>query len=338
LKYFSIAVVVYLVEYFGVFIHIFELDYDLFFRYPLESDVQFSSQRNDILPINNYSFTIIHNPEIKCHGKRKPYLTFMIKSAIGHADRRYAIRRTWGFEHRFSDVHVRCIFVLGTSTHGEHMTMINKEAESNNDILQGNFIDDYYNNTLKMVLSMQWASKFCGNSTFFMFVDDDYYVSVKNVLRFITSPSIYPKFIQKPKLIHESNTTAKTFNKKLFAGFVFQTAPHRHKFSKWFVSLQEYPFNIWPPYITAGAFIISREALKEMYYVSLYTRHFRFDDVFLGIVAMKANILLTHCDMFHFDRPIYSGPESFRNIIASHGFENVDMEIIWNECRSAGFA
>lgn len=64
---------------------------------------------------------------------------------------------------------------------------------------------------------------------------------------------------------------------KLFAGFVFNSSPHRHKSSKWFVSLNEYRWDTWPTYVTAGSFIMSREALIEMYYVSLYTKHFRSD-------------------------------------------------------------
>jgi beta-1,3-galactosyltransferase / beta-1,3-N-acetylglucosaminyltransferase len=62
---------------------------------------------------------------------------------------------------------------------------------------------------------------------------------------------------------------------KLFAGFVFNSAPHRHKSSKWFVSLDEYKYDMWPTYVTAGVFVLSREALQEMYCVSLYTKHFR---------------------------------------------------------------
>jgi beta-1,3-galactosyltransferase / beta-1,3-N-acetylglucosaminyltransferase len=62
---------------------------------------------------------------------------------------------------------------------------------------------------------------------------------------------------------------------KLYAGFVFNSAPHRHKSSKWYVPLDEYKYDMWPTYVTAGVFVLSREALLEMYCASLYTKHFR---------------------------------------------------------------
>ena len=60
---------------------------------------------------------------------------------------------------------------------------------------------------------------------------------------------------------------------RLFTGFVFpHSRPHRHKSSKWFVGLDEYPFDFWPPYVTAGAYVLSREALVDMYFTSYYTK------------------------------------------------------------------
>lgn len=79
---------------------------------------------------------------------------------------------------------------------------------------------------------------------------------------------------------------------------------------------------MWPPYITAGAYILSREALFKMYCVSLYTKHFRFDDIYLGIVALKAQIDPFHCEEFYFHKAIYTGPQSYRYVVASHGYDN----------------
>ena len=60
---------------------------------------------------------------------------------------------------------------------------------------------------------------------------------------------------------------------RLFTGFVFpRSRPHRHKSSKWFVGLDEYPYDFWPPYVTAGAYVLSREALIDMYFTSYYTK------------------------------------------------------------------
>ncbi len=152
----------------------------------------------------------------------------------------------------------------------------------------------------------RWVMENCVRSKFYLFVDDDFYVSVKNILAFLRNPVRYPEYLEEyneqlRKLNQQKlqemnlsrnikisqtervgrqrrfllNTMELSPDVKLFAGFVFQSSPHRHMSSKWYVSLEEYRWGSWPRYITAGSFILSREALIEMYYVSLYTKHFR---------------------------------------------------------------
>lgn len=149
---------------------------------------------------------------------------------------------------------------------------------------------------------MRWCKENCIRSKFYLFVDDDYYVSIKNILAFLRNPINYPEYLeaykeqlrklnqrklQEAKMGNESNgleiVTRNLLNLnielppdvKLFAGFVFNSSPHRHKSSKWFVSLEEYKYDRWPTYVTAGSFLLSREALQEMYCTSLYTKYFR---------------------------------------------------------------
>jgi hypothetical protein len=55
-------------------------------------------------------------------------------------------------------------------------------------------------------------------------------------------------------------------------------------FSKWYLSLEEYPYHLLPPYVTAGAYVLSQPALKDFYYGSYFVKRFKFDDVFLGLV------------------------------------------------------
>ncbi|ALC49269.1 brn [Drosophila busckii] len=254
-------------------------------------------------------------------GANPPRLTLLVKSALHHQEQRQAIRKTWGYESRFSDVHIRRAFLLGVSADGSATSAIEQEAKEYGDIVRADFVDAYFNNTVKTMMGIRWASEHFNSSDFYMFVDDDYYVSIKNVLR----------FLGKGRQTHHQSL--------LFAGYVFQSSPLRHKFSKWYISLAEYPFDKWPAYVTAGAFILSRDALLQMYKVSRSLPLFRFDDVYLGMVALKAHIPVHHCDGFHFDRPKYYGPESYSNVIASHGFSNpTEMQHIWNECRSANYA
>lgn len=405
-----VLLIIFLIDYFGILTHMFELDYYRLFNYPLEGDIlQYSHrikfhQEVEVKPINFYNFTFLEKCTHKCvedgGSPITPKVMFIVKSGMPNFERRMAIRQSWGYEQRFTDVIIRTVFMLGVSNNQELQKHIKTESMQYRDIVQSNFEDTYFNNTIKTMMGFRWAVEFCPTSKFYFFVDDDYYVSPKNVLRFIENPQNYPKnldeadetlrklsgrfqnrlffnkfpealakhdFSDRRILSHghnifyeesegpapnsvnvnneakeykkESELLSDTYDDKLFAGFVFHSSPHRHKSSKWYVTLAEYPFHMWPPYVTAGAFILSREALFEMYFASMYVRHFRFDDIYLGLVALKAKIKLHHCEEFYFHRPTYSGPYSYRYVVATHGFED-SKELIqtWNECRSAGHA
>ena len=58
---------------------------------------------------------------------------------------------------------IRVLFLLGTSN--ENTTYTNKllsdEEKQHGDLIQGNFIDSYYNLTKKTLMGMQWVSYFC---------------------------------------------------------------------------------------------------------------------------------------------------------------------------------
>lgn len=311
-----IGIAIFILDYVGIFKHYHELDYERFFNYPTG-------------PPSDYNYTFINNPSGKC--RIPPKLIIIIKSAAGNVYRRNTIRRTWGYEHRFSDVEIRRVFLLGVSEDPNINSISRNESLKFNDIVQINFTDAYFNNTIKTFMGMKWALSYC-NSEFFFFVDDDYYVSTKNLLKYVSNPDLYPTPVSNSRI--EENE-----KNELFSGFVMQTTPHRHKFSRWYVSLREYPFDLWPPYITAGAFVLNRNALFKLFNAGRHLKRFRFDDIFLGIAAIKANLTLKHCRMFYFNRPKFEGPASYQYIVASHGFQNSkELETIWNECRSAGFA
>lgn len=374
---FVIAVTIFILDFFGAFTHFFEEDFYTSFRYPFEGDViKYAMQirhgeRPDVPPINLYNYTYISDCKQKCRQPDDedsflmPRLVFIVKSAMDHFGRRSAIRQSWGYEKRFSDVVIRTVFMLGSPTSDQPniQSLIDIEQSNFHDIVQADFVDTYFNNTIKTMMGLKWSVTFCPRAKFFMFVDDDFYVSAKNVLRFLRNPINYPEYLEEAdetlrklarrlsqsdlldnnyslpvdvahmkSLVNQhavhsvdnkehveqirnflykeekktSNQSLVTVNRnpligkfdeqgsdsasvsrrkllemelpsnvKLFSGFVFSSAPHRHRSSKWYVPLEEYPWHMWPTYVTAGAFILSREAIFDFYYVSMYTKHFR---------------------------------------------------------------
>ncbi|KAK8749458.1 hypothetical protein OTU49_015370 [Cherax quadricarinatus] len=287
-----------------------------------------------VKPINEFQYPYSFSNTEKCEIKDSIRLMYVVKSALRNFDKRMGIRNSWGFESRFSDVEIRTIFLVGMNEDSHIQKLLEKEAEEYKDIIQAAFRDSYFNNTLKTMMGLHWTYHNCQKVKYFLFVDDDYYVSTRNMLRFLRDPANYPQYLEKYIV-----TAVNEYKENLYAGYVFENSrPIRWVFSKWYVSLDEYPYSEWPPYVTAGAYVLSRKSLEDLYFGSTYTYKFRFDDVFLGMAAKYAGIKPFHHKEFYFYRKLYD-KEGYKWVIASHGFDDPnELQQVWSEQRSAGNA
>ena len=337
------------------------------FKYPMFGNIaklvdEMMEAREDFDPPfkHQQSFNFKLLDELKCQpleGQEDTLirLVYVVKSAMQNFDKRLAIRKTWGFEKRFSDVPVRTVFLLGISNDKNLEERIKREYENYGDIVQGDFIDSYYNNTLKSTMGLKWAFTYCKDARFYFYVDDDYYVSTRNVLRFLRNPINYPKYLQDPTInfedVKEQNLAFKSRNLKeelvefdlpgdaiLYAGYTMFPRPWRHYGGKWSISLQDYPYNRYPKYVAAGAYVLSNAAMKRFYLATLFVKTFIFDDVYFGILAKKLNIDPLHSEEFKFYRPPYN-VKAFRYVVASHDFGDArEMQRVWEQQKQAGNA
>ncbi len=69
--------------------------------------------------------------------------------------------------------------------------------------------------------------------------------------------------------------------------------------SKFRVSLEEYPYHLWPPYVSGNANVLSRDVLFDMYYASFFVKRVRFEDVYQGLIAKKLHLKPFHCPEFY---------------------------------------
>ncbi len=350
---------------FGVFIHPFEVDFETNFSYPLDinnlRDIIESLKDKQPMdstpkPINDYNYRFIIRNQNKClkinpindqnrsnDNQEDITLLIVVKSALKHFDRRNAIRKSWGFEKRFSDVVMRKVFILGNCVDRTDINgcqdLIDDEFNQYKDIIQADFEDSYYNNTIKTMMAFKWIVEHCMRAEFILFVDDDYYISIKNLLKFIRNPTNASPLIDSETDSNKLNELKHQFDGRLYSGYVFSSStPMRHKISKWFVPLHEYPYSYYPPYVTAGAFVLSNVSLLDMYFASLYTKHFRFDDIYIGILAKKVSIIPLHNDNFYFWKLNYD-QKLYTNVIASHGFsDSNELMLVWNQQKTLGNA
>lgn len=296
-----------------------KMDKVINFEYPLNVDmaklVEDVKKGKKVFhqPINVYKSKVIKNCETKCKLKLKTskLILFVIKSAAQNLERRRAIRETWGKEITVDGFIIRSVFVVGISKNRAVEANIKKEFEKYDDIVQYDFYDQYYNNTLKTIGAINWIITYCKQVTFVLFVDDDYFVSPQNLVKSL-------KELSKEQI------------KSLYMGHVWRIPnPVRNPKFKWYVSHVEYPFHKYPPFINAGSYVMSLNTIIDMQIAIQYTQLFRLDDVYLGIVAYKLKIKLLENDNFRV-RQIKHAKESIKNIIASHGFKDpYQLKTVW---------
>ncbi len=117
--------------------------------------------------------------------KNSSDMIMLIKSRPQEFSQRQTVRETWGTEFR-----EKLAFVIGQpySNSGlipELDLAIQQESKQFRDILYVDFVDSYYNLSLKFVASLRFMSSECSPANFFAYGDSDTLVFPKNVKTFI---------------------------------------------------------------------------------------------------------------------------------------------------------
>ena len=133
-----------------------------------------------------------------------PYLLIIVNSAVQNFKQRNIIRRTWGNDTaRSKPFQTKTMFNIGSSRNSTTQDEIMKEISKYDDLIQVDVIENYYNLSSKTLMGLRWAYENCINAKYFLFIDDDYYLSVNNLLLFLRNPSKYEEYTNK----HKDDTT-----------------------------------------------------------------------------------------------------------------------------------
>ena len=128
-------------------------------------------------------------------------------------------------------------------------------------------------------------------------------------------------------------------DQELFAGHV-NTVDGRKAMreGKWKVSIEEYSYSLYPQFINAGAYVMSRHTMRTIYFASHFVKRFIFDDVYYGIVSKKCGIKLFNSSNFGADTEKFlAGDKKF--VIAAHLKGNFDkVNKIWQQQVKVGNA
>ncbi|CAF1288558.1 unnamed protein product [Adineta steineri] len=303
---------------------------------------------------------IIKN-EYLCHDgnqttTNQPHLLILVKSAIENSKARQAIRMTWAKKDFLQTNSIKVAFVVGISKSEKDSPNTNKktlhvekESQQYGDIIQIDKLDFYYHNSYKMVMMLRWISEYCSSKSseysyndlrkYVLFIDDDYYLDLNSLLTYIN------------KVDQDSHMTV--YERRTFlTGYLYNSSrPRRFLNDRWYISIDDYPYDRYPPYVTAGCFLMTRSNARLFYLASKYIHLFRFDDIYMGLLAYSMSIkLISNNELFSSygssiilpdNQPeIFSRLKTFfYNIINSksavkpvciHGYRGEELIDIWN--------
>ncbi|XP_040607042.1 lactosylceramide 1,3-N-acetyl-beta-D-glucosaminyltransferase isoform X2 [Mesocricetus auratus] len=225
----------------------------------------------------HYRYLINHKE--KCQAQDVLLLLF-IKTAPANYDRRSAIRKTWGNENYVQsqlNANIKILFALGTPAppKGEELQKkLNWEDEVYKDIIQQDFVDSFYNLTLKLLLQFSWTNTFCPHAKFLMTADDDIFIHMPNLI----------EYLQGLEQIGVQD---------FWIGHVHRGSPPiRNKRSKYYVPYEMYQWPAYPDYTAGAAYVISSDVAAKVYEASqMLNSSLYIDDVFMGLCANKMGIV-----------------------------------------------
>ncbi|XP_030631673.1 lactosylceramide 1,3-N-acetyl-beta-D-glucosaminyltransferase B [Chanos chanos] len=237
----------------------------------------FTISREEARKFSDHQYLINHRH--KC-ADRDVLLLLFVKSSPENIERRQAIRSTWGNEtyiERTLGVTVKVLFALGLDPQPQQRKKLQqnllRENQSHQDLIQQDFIDTFHNLTIKLLLQIGWTHTYCSHARFFMSADDDIFVHMPNLVRYLQKAD--RKGVQ-----------------DFWIGRVHRGAPPiRRKDSKYYVSQEMYPWSLYPDYTPGAGYVVSRDVASKVYQASrTLNASLYIDDVFMGICASAMGI------------------------------------------------
>lgn len=261
---------------------------------------------------------LLNHPE-KCAGEIN--LLMVIKSVATQHDRREVIRKTWGKEQDVNGKRTKILFLLGKpfneAERANHQKLVEYEDYIYGDILQWDFLDSFFNLTLKETHFLKWFHTYCRNVHYVFKGDDDVFVSVDNIFEFLEGSS------QK---------------ENLFVGdVIFKARPIRRKDNKYYIPEALYNGTFYPPYAGGGGFLMDGKLARRLHWAADTLELYPIDDVFLGMCLEVLQVTLVKHDAFktfglvrNKKSKLNREPCFFRNMIVVHKLLPLDLMHMWN--------
>ncbi|KAG8431662.1 hypothetical protein GDO86_020558 [Hymenochirus boettgeri] len=249
----------------------------------------------------------------KCQN-RNPFLVLLVAVESRDLDSRMAVRETWGNESNYGDVDVVTVFLVGLSIVETRKIQLLLEVENRvfGDIVQQDFMDTYYNLTIKTLMGMEWVAKYCPTASYVMKIDADIFLNLEYLVHNIL-PSGTP--------VHED----------FFTGFILKNnVPVRDKASKRYVPIEMYPSDTYPTYCSGSGYVFSAVIAQKIYDKAQVVQIMPMEDVFMGICLNELNISITEPPSDIFIRKIEDYDRcQFNQLVTVHRYGRNKLRNVW---------
>lgn len=225
-------------------------------------------------------------------------ILIVVISAIQNLNKRLVIRETWG---RLAiEMGYKVLFLTAFNKSYNLQEKLEQEDDLNQDIIQGSFIDNYYNTTLKVITMIKWVQTNCNKARFVIKIDDDVYPNLNVISKYIVKH-------------HNLSKSILGYPRK-------SLMPSRDITSKWFLPRLVYDKFYFPDFLSGGFLIITGDSFKSLFDHHLEVTPYFVDDVYLtGLLADQLNIT-----RIYNEKALSFSKEDNNSYLSLHGCDEVD--------------
>ncbi|XP_028259177.1 lactosylceramide 1,3-N-acetyl-beta-D-glucosaminyltransferase A-like [Parambassis ranga] len=290
----------------------------------VKSSRKYGSNSADGASLVEYPYLINHAGKCKSRDGKSwddVLLLLFVKSPPENIEQRQAIRDTWGnesFGWSKLGVNVKLVFALGIHPdvwkRSKVQSALLQEDRVYHDLIQQNFVDTFHNLTAKLILQFQWSHKYCPQAHFLMSADDDIFIHMPNLVKYLQQ-----------LLSSQSRAT------DLWVGHVHRGSPPvRRKTSKYHVPYELYPWPSYPDYTAGAGYVVSGDVAAKLYQATLFLNPSVYiDDVFMGMCAKVMGVSPQEHVYFSGEGKAPYHPCIYDHMITSHGHAS-DVRSLWH--------
>ncbi|KAM9324539.1 beta-1,3-galactosyltransferase 2-like [Gastrophryne carolinensis] len=246
-----------------------------------------------------------------------PFLILLILVQAWQKEARQAIRQTWGKEDFLPGVKVLRLFLLGKEgVRNERVEQyITEESRQYHDIIQQDFLDTYYNLTLKTLMGLHWVATYCPHALYVMKTDSDMFINTEYLVYKVLKPDQPPR--------------TNYFTGYLMRGY----SPNRNKESKWYISEDLYPGDQYPSFCSGTGYVFSGDLVVKILNISPNITMLHLEDVFVGLCLNKIGVSPVpppkDSDFNHWK--IFYSPCVYNSLVTTHHHEPFEIIRNWND-------